>query len=55
MAVVFLPLVSIAGSNPSAFQAASFQQVSPLPFTLRAADEPFSGGLGMFRTMPREW
>src|ERR1035441_5220172 len=29
-------LVSIAGSKPSAFQADSFQQVSPLPFVGRA-------------------
>ena len=36
-------LVSIAGSNPSAFQADSFQQVSPLPFMLRTAEELVSG------------
>jgi hypothetical protein len=30
----------IAGSNPTAFEAVSFERVSPLPFMLRAAAKP---------------
>ena len=42
-------LVSIAGSNPSAFQADSFQQVLPLPFC--SASTGRSGS----RRIPRAW